>query len=199
MPANKFLFSVLTYRPFRLHFSEYHQPHSWPGMSSVPLLELKSRQSSDLGSDSGREPLRMIQAWSLQWPTLGPWAWPIPHFSLAPFSSSLARVIVSYVSLPMTQFLYTEGWYFIFANVLPIPNSCTQYQDVHNGHFLYLFALSQSATPQSCLETSQVNPQGVSCLSLEATSWEYWEIRGTRASFIKKTNHQLRMKNDGWK
>lgn len=103
-------------------------------------------------------------------------------------------VIVSYVSLPMTQFLYTEGWYFVFTNVLPTPHSRTQYQAVHNGHFIHLFALSRSATPQSCLETSQVNPQGVSCLSLEATSWEYWEICGTRASFIKTTKHQLRMK-----
>ena len=80
MPANKFLFSVLTCRPFRLRFLEYPQPHSWPGMSSVPLLKPKSRQSSDLGSDSGREPLRMIQAWSLQWPILRPWVWPVPHF-----------------------------------------------------------------------------------------------------------------------
>lgn len=157
MPADKFLFSVLTCRPFRLHFLEYPQPHSWPGMSSVPLLEPKSRQSSDLGSDSGREPLRMVQAWSLQWPILGPWGSTLLH--LPPFLSSLVPcVIVSYVSLPLTQFLYTEGWYFIFTNVLPIPLSCTKYQAMHNGYFIHLLAPSRSATPQSCLETSQVNP-----------------------------------------
>ena len=123
----------------------------------IDLLEPKSRQSSDLGSDSGREPLRMVQAWSLQWPILGPWGSTLLH--LPPFLSSLVPcVIVSYVSLPLTQFLYTEGWYFIFTNVLPIPLSCTKYQAMHNGYFIHLLAPSRSATPQSCLETSQVNP-----------------------------------------
>ena len=171
MPANKFLFSVLTYRPFRLHFSEYHQPHSWPRMSrcassgakiqTVLWLRIWQWERTFEDDSSLVASATHSGALSLARPTL---------FTCPLFILLSSCVTVSYVSLPMTQFLYTEGWYFIFPNVLPIPNSCTQYQAVHNGHFIYLFALSWSATPQSCLETSQVNPQGVSCLSLEATS-----------------------------